>query len=136
MRQHEPAPGRAAFPPLQRRDVLRLRGPKNAVSSERPYAILHEVEPTGAGTLAAVNVLFLTVSECPLACVFCDLWKNTLDTPTPRGAVARQIDWAHGRLPALIRLSNRVPLPERWLLVEMAVPDRAILPMPGAANGV
>lgn len=87
-----------------RQDVIRLRGPKNLVTAERPYAILHELEAAGDGGVASTNVLFLTVSECPLACVFCDLWKNTLDTATPRHAVARQIEWAHRRLP-----------PARWV---------------------
>ena len=29
----------------------------------------------------------------------CDLWKNTLDAPTPRGAVAEQVRWALERMP-------------------------------------
>jgi radical SAM enzyme (TIGR01210 family) len=37
-------------------------------------------------------VAFLTNSECPFSCTFCDLWVNTLDGPTPPGAVAGQVE--------------------------------------------
>jgi len=38
----------------------------------------------------------------------CDLWKNTLDEPTPQGAIAQQIDYALDRLPnaSVIKLYN------------------------------
>ena len=38
--------------------------------------------------------------ECPLRCVYCDLWRHTLNEPTPRGAVPRQIEIALQSLPA------------------------------------
>ena len=38
--------------------------------------------------------VFLAGAECPFACVFCDLWRSTLDGPTPRGAIPAQIQLA------------------------------------------
>ena len=67
---------------------------RNPVSADRAYAVIDEQEPTGSGTLASVTTLFLTASECPVGCAMCDLWQNTLSTPTPPGAIPRQIDAA------------------------------------------
>lgn len=75
------------------------RPAKNAVDADRPYAFLVEHERTAAGTVEPVATLFLTGSECPFHCLMCDLWKNTLDRPTPPGALPRQIDYALDRLP-------------------------------------
>lgn len=38
-----------------------------------------------------VLTVFLTGAECPFTCVFCDLWRNTLDGPTPPGALPAQL---------------------------------------------
>ena len=46
-----------------------------------------------------VATIILTGRECPFRCVMCDLWKNTLPGPTPKGAVVAQIDHALARLP-------------------------------------
>lgn len=55
--------------------------------------------------------VFLAGSECPFTCVFCDLWRYTLDEPTPAGAIPQQIDIAlasveAGTLPDSIKLYN------------------------------
>ena len=47
--------------------------------------------------------VLLAGAECPFTCVFCDLWRRTLDGPTPRGAIPRQLETAlreTGPLPA------------------------------------
>ncbi len=44
----------------------------------------------GGGEMAALTVL-LAGAECPFSCVFCDLWRETLDGPTPVGAIAAQL---------------------------------------------
>jgi hypothetical protein len=36
--------------------------------------------------------VFLAGAECPFTCSFCDLWRYTIDGPTPRGALPKQID--------------------------------------------
>lgn len=81
---------------------------KNPVNPDRPWLWLHEQEPDASGRLHEVNTIFLTGSECPFRCVMCDLWKNTLDTATPVGAIPRQIQWAHERLPgaSVVKLYN------------------------------
>ncbi len=45
--------------------------------------------------------VFLAGSECPFTCVFCDLWRQTLDGPTPAGAIPTQLDRALAELTAL-----------------------------------
>ena len=73
-----------------------------------PYHFLHEQEPDAGGTLQRVNTIFLTGKECAFKCLMCDLWKNTLDEATPKGAVLRQIDHALAQLPEgdIIKLYN------------------------------
>jgi len=55
----------------------------------------------GAGTLSVLTVL-LAGAECLFTCVFCDLWRRTLDGPTPLGALPGQLD-------EVIRLAGPVP---------------------------
>jgi radical SAM enzyme (TIGR01210 family) len=40
---------------------------------------------------APALAVFLAGAECPFRCVFCDLWRETLDGPTPEGAIERQV---------------------------------------------
>lgn len=84
---------------LTNREVEALRGPKAAVDAYRPYACLVEPECAANGRVEDVATIFLTNRECPFRCVFCDLWRHTLDEPTPAGAVPMQIDWALAQLP-------------------------------------
>src|SRR5690625_7961338 len=71
--------------------VRALRGEKNRMDAHTPYHFLHESERQANGEVKRVNTIFLTNSECPISCVMCDLWRNTLDKPTPKGAIHRQI---------------------------------------------
>lgn len=68
-----------------------LRPPKLGLSAERPAAVLLESERLPEGGTAPAATLFLVGAECPYSCVFCDLWRHTLDTPTPPGALTRQV---------------------------------------------
>ena len=36
--------------------------------------------------------VFIAGAECPFTCSFCDLWRYTIDGPTPAGAVPRQLE--------------------------------------------
>jgi len=69
---------------------------------------LHEREIQKNGRLESVNTIFLTNKECPFTCLMCDLWKHTLNEPTPAGAIPAQIDYALGRLPKaeVVKLYN------------------------------
>ncbi len=84
------------------------RGLKAAVDPWRPLGSLWERERTAAGSEEVLTV-FLAGAECPFACVFCDLWRHTLDGPTPPGALPRQLALAlarAGRRPQRIKLYN------------------------------
>jgi radical SAM enzyme (TIGR01210 family) len=79
--------------------VLGLRPARDAVDPSRPHGFFIEEEPRGdGGTLRAATIL-LTNRECPWRCLMCDLWKKTLEAPTPKGAIPRQISFALERLP-------------------------------------
>jgi radical SAM enzyme (TIGR01210 family) len=53
--------------------------------------VLVEEERVAGGGLQPVATVFLGGSECPFTCVFCDLWRHTLDGPTPAGALPAQL---------------------------------------------
>ncbi|MEX0725761.1 MAG: radical SAM protein [Planctomycetaceae bacterium] len=80
-------------------DIERLRPPRNGVDPWKPYHLLVEPEFSRGGRLEDVATVFLTNRECPFRCLMCDLWKNTLIQPTPRGAILAQVRYALARLP-------------------------------------
>ena len=91
--------------------IRSLRGPKIAPDPARPLARFREEERRLDGALAPVLTVLLAGAECPFTCVFCDLWRRTLDGPTPPGAIARQLETSlreTGPLPAAcgIKLYN------------------------------
>ena len=55
-----------------------------------PLGHLWEEERTEAGTVRTLTV-FLAGAECPFTCIYCDLWRKTLDGPTPPGALPAQL---------------------------------------------
>ncbi len=93
----------AAFPATRAgrdRFIAGRRPKKNDLDPLRPYGFFVEEEPAAPGEPVSVATIFLTNRECAYRCTMCDLWKNTLDAPTPKGAIAAQIRWALERLPA------------------------------------
>ncbi len=78
------------------------RGPKVAVDPRRAYAFFRERERSAVGVIEDIGTVLLTNRECPFTCVFCDLWRHTLDEPTPRGAIVAQLEEA---LPQLMPVS-------------------------------
>ncbi len=42
--------------------------------------------------METVAALFLAGRECPFSCVFCDLWRFTIDGATPAGSLPKQIE--------------------------------------------
>jgi len=64
-------------------------------------AVERERGPEGEFTPSAT--VFLTGAECPFTCVFCDLWRYTIDGPTPAGALPAQLSAALEQLPGLLR---------------------------------
>ena len=79
--------------------ILARRPQRNPLSPSRPYAFFVEDEYSVSRDLVRVSTVFLTNRECPWHCLMCDLWRNTLADPVPRGAIAAQIDYALQRLP-------------------------------------
>ncbi len=67
---------------------------RELLTTDRPYLVVDEFEADGLGGQVATTTIFLTVSECPVGCNMCDLYRNTLTTPTPPGSVPIQMDAA------------------------------------------
>ena len=74
--------------------IVSMRGNKNPVDPQKPYAWLVEKERTISGKIEETGIIFLTNRECPFHCLMCDLWKNTTDISVPVGAIPNQIEWA------------------------------------------
>ncbi|HSM12453.1 MAG TPA: hypothetical protein VLA66_00150, partial [Thermoanaerobaculia bacterium] len=102
--------------------VRQRRGPKRAVDAWAPPALLREAERTPGGALVAAVAVFLVGAECPFTCVFCDLWRGTLDAPTPPGALPRQLDAAAAELGAGLGVDGPALLRERAEILGIA-PD-------------
>ena len=97
-----------------------------------------EQERTASGAVERALTVFLAGAECPFTCSFCDLWRWTLDGPTPPGALPRQLERALQDLPApvpdrlkLYNASNffdarAVPLEDLPRIAELAQGFRAV----------
>lgn len=70
--------------------IRSLRRHKERVDPFLPLGHLWEEERTEAGTVRTLAV-FLAGAECPYTCIYCDLWRRTLDGPTPPGALPAQL---------------------------------------------
>ena len=80
-----------------------------ALDPFRPHAFFLEEERAASGRIVNSGTILLTNKECPWRCLMCDLWKNTLTTTVPRGAILRQIEFALTQfkcLPEQIKLYN------------------------------
>lgn len=73
------------------RRIRALRPAKSGVDPWRPPEILEEEERGPDGRRSPALTVFLAGAECPFTCVFCDLWRHTLDHPTPPGALPAQL---------------------------------------------
>lgn len=95
-------------PPLTDREILAARGPKEPVDPWQPIGAFVEPERQSDGRVLDVATIFLANRECPFRCLYCDLWRHTLDEPTPAGAIPRQIDIALERVPpaSVVKLYN------------------------------
>ena len=50
-----------------------------------------ETERRPGGRIEKTLTVFLAGAECPFTCSFCDLWRWTIEGPTPPGALTRQL---------------------------------------------
>lgn len=74
------------------RRIRSLRGPKPVVDPWKAHGALIETERRPAGRMEQALTIFLAGAECPFTCAFCDLWRWTIDGPTPPGALPKQIE--------------------------------------------
>jgi radical SAM enzyme (TIGR01210 family) len=88
--------------------ILERRSARETLDPHKPYLFFVEKELSAAGEILPVATIFLTNRECPWRCVMCDLWRNTLTSSVPRGAIPAQIDFALSQLPAahVLKLYN------------------------------
>lgn len=88
--------------------IVSRRPAREAHDPWKPSGVLVERERTRHGTIEESATIFLVNRECPFRCVMCDLWKYTVTTRVPRGAIPAQIDQALAglRLPPHVKLYN------------------------------
>ena len=80
------------------RFVLERRAARSRHDPWRYHDVMVEQERGHDGRIANVATIFLTGRECPWRCVMCDLWRFTIETDTPRGAIAAQVTAARRTL--------------------------------------
>jgi len=73
------------------RRIRSLRPPKPFVDPSHVHGSLIEDERRPDGTIEQALTVFLAGAECPFTCSFCDLWRWTIDGPTPPGALSAQL---------------------------------------------
>jgi archaeosine synthase beta-subunit len=88
--------------------ILERRPARETLDPYKPYLFFVEQELSASREILPVATIFLTNRECPWRCVMCDLWRNTLTTAVPPGAIPAQIDSALSQLPAahVLKLYN------------------------------
>lgn len=82
---------RTLAPSAEAARIRALRSPKERFDPWKPLGLHLEEERRPDGEVEPVLTVFLAGSECPFTCVFCDLWRYTLDEPTPPGALPAQV---------------------------------------------
>ena len=97
------AAGRRAAERRRSSAVRALRPPRPVHDPWRPQGVTVELERGPDGEFTPSATVFLTGAECPFTCVFCDLWRYTVDGPTPAGALPAQLSAALEQLPGLLR---------------------------------
>ncbi|MEO8564395.1 MAG: radical SAM protein [bacterium] len=102
--------------------IRELRPPKPYVDPFRAHGWLVEDERRPDGTVERALTVFLSGAECAFTCSFCDLWRYTIDGPTPPGALTRQLETVlaalDGPMPDRLKLYNASNFFDR-----RAVPD-------------
>ena len=71
--------------------IRSLRPPKRYVDPYRAHGSILEEERRPSGKIERALTVFLAGAECPFTCSFCDLWRWTIDGPTPPGALTAQL---------------------------------------------
>ncbi|MGH7673379.1 MAG: radical SAM protein [Gemmatimonadales bacterium] len=99
-------------------------------------SILEDERRPGGAVERALTV-FLAGAECPFTCSFCDLWRWTVDGPTPAGALPAQLARAlqpfRRPLPDRLKLYNASNFFDRRAVPAEDVPAIAALARPFGA---
>ena len=90
------------------RRIRSLRPPKPYVDPYVAHGTVVEEERRPDGRIERALTVFLAGAECPFTCAFCDLWRYTIDGPTPPGALVAQLE--------RVLADAAEPLPERLKL--------------------
>jgi radical SAM enzyme (TIGR01210 family) len=96
-----------------------------------------ERSANGRGGVERAVTVFLAGAECPFTCSFCDLWRWTLDGPTPPGALptqlARALESVAPPVPQRLKLYNASNFFDRRAVPAEDLPRIAQLAAPFAA---
>ena len=89
--------------------IISRRPARAHVNAFEPHGFFLEKERSLDGTIVDCAGVLLTNKECPWHCLMCDLWKHTLTTRVPVGAIPAQIEFALARVdtqPQQVKLYN------------------------------
>lgn len=118
--------------------IRALRPPKPSVDPYVAHGSTREQERRPDGRLEETLAVFLAGAECPFTCSFCDLWRYTIDGPTPPGALTQQlrqvVDGLAGEKIDRLKLYNSsnffdpraVPAADFWNIAELARPFSSV----------
>ncbi len=116
------------------RRIRGLRAPKPGVDPWVAHGSILEDERRADGSMQRALTVFLAGAECPFTCAFCDLWRWTIDGPTPAGALPTQLQAVLSALehpwPHRVKLYNAsnffdvraVPAQDLPVLAQLAAP--------------
>lgn len=117
--------------------IRRLRPPKPPVDPHAPHGYLLEQERRPGGRIERALTAFLAGAECPFTCSFCDLWRWTIDGPTPPGALTRQVaavlEGLDEPMPDRLKLYNASNFFDERAVPAVDLPGIAALAAPFAA---
>jgi len=119
------------------RRIRSLRPARPPVDPWLAHGSILEDERGPGGVLERSLTVFLAGAECPFTCSFCDLWRWTVDGPTPPGALpaqlARVLHALERPVPDRLKLYNASNFFDRRAVPAVDVPAIAQLAHPFAA---
>ena len=119
------------------RRIRSLRPTRRQVDPWIAHGSIPEQERSPGGALERSLTVFLAGAECPFTCSFCDLWRWTVDGPTPPGALpaqlARLLHTLEHPVPGRLKLYNASNFFDRRAVPAVDVPAIAQLAHPFAA---
>jgi archaeosine synthase beta-subunit len=119
------------------RRIRSLRPPKPYVDPYVAHGTALDEERRPDGRLERALTVFLAGAECPFTCSFCDLWRYTIDGPTPDGALPAQLervlDALEDPFPDRLKLYNASNFFDRRAVPAADLPALAALSRPFSA---